>query len=98
MKTTFKYFIFAQYSAGSDNNLRIFLSDWKFEDPEYVLLGEHEVEHPIDMTGVNALVAAGLVTKQAAMRATASAAITEIDNQIASLLALDAPVEAVNDE
>ena len=63
--------------------------------PEYTVVDSCEVTFDVpDIDTVTPAVIKSLEAKRDAMRAAASAAITEVDNQIASLLALENQSEA----
>ncbi len=58
--------------------------------PHWTIVGEQEVTFDLpSIASVTPGIIAGLEEKRDKMRAAASAAITEVDNQIASLLALE---------
>ena len=64
--------------------------------PHWTIVGEQEVTFDLpSIASVTPGIIAGLEEKRDKMRAAASAAITEVDNQIASLLALEHITEGV---
>ena len=92
MKQTFKYWIYARVPAGKSKPV-FELSDIKWSGKyadERVFIGEHEVEHDLpDERDITQAAVASLEAKKEEMRATAAAAIAEVDSQIQSLLAIE---------
>lgn len=87
---TFNLYLVARYSEYVEGNVQYDLLDYKTTSKDHTILTEHEftVELP-DIEVVNKAIIVGLENKRTEMRAAASAAIAEVDNTIASLLALE---------
>ena len=91
MKTkTLKIYLHAILRGGS-TTISYGASDSKMSTlPEYTIISQQDVTFDIpEENEFKADIIAGLEEKRDEMRAAASAAITEVDNQIASLLALE---------
>lgn len=88
MKKTFKYWLYVK-TTGSEPT--VYLSDIKwFNKDKGEPIAEYEVEHEVPSAkDLTPTVVAQLEAERDEMRAVANAAITEIDNKIASLLALE---------
>ena len=74
-----------------DKESRVFISDSEFGHSEgYTVIGSQEVTFEVpDIEIIDKAVIAGLHDIQREMRATAAAAITEVDNQIATMISLE---------
>jgi len=88
MKKTFTLYLTAEYSEHAEGNIRYQLLDYETTSYPIVASFKYEVELP-PLEVVSNSVITKLKAKQADMRAVSAAAITEIDNQVASLLALE---------
>ena len=87
---TFTLYLVARYSAHAEGNVAYDLLDYKTTSADYTVLAEYE--YPVVLPKievVNKALIVVLEAKRKEMRAAASAAITEVDNTIASLLALE---------
>jgi len=93
MKQTFTYWLYVK-TTGSEPT--VYLSDIKwFNKDKGEPIGEYEVTHEVpSVRELTPAVVAQLKAERDEMRAVANAAITEMDDRIASLLALENNNEA----
>ena len=91
MKTQTKKVYLLAILRGGSNTISYGVSDSKMETiPDYTVISEQTVCFDVpEQNDINASVVSCLEEKRDELRAVASAAITEVDNQIASLLALE---------
>ena len=90
MKHTFNYWIYAK-PVGSEVKYELSDIEWSFDtSTPRVLVSAHTVTLELpDIADSTPAIIAILEERKAGMRATASAAIAEVDGQIQSLLAIE---------